>query len=613
MKRCNRNLIVAALAFSVLLVGTAAPAIAAEIIPFFKLEGPLPEQPSTSGLAALLGDKAPATMFDLLEKLRKARTDPNVKAVIFDVDGAAIGPAQIEELRGQLEALRAADKDVWVFSEGLSKGSLLLGSAASTLVLVPSGDVDVSGFYAESLYFKTLMDKIGFEADIIHCGDFKSAGEPFYRTGPSEEDEAQTNRLLDSIFDMWIRQIAKSRQIKPEEMRSIVDRGLLSAEEALEAKLVDKLMYREDFVQAIEKRYGDVKVTPNYGGQQAPTIDLENPFGFFKFFGEIMKAPTASTKSAIAVVYVESMITSGKTEEGLFGGTSNAGSDTVRKAIAMAADDPTVKALVLRVDSPGGSALASDIMCEAAKRFKDSGRPFIVSMGNVAASGGYYVSALADKIFADRMTITGSIGVVGGKMVTKGFWDWAGITGHEYKRGKHADIMNTNRKFNEDERALITKYMYDVYDDFKNRVLDGRKDRLKGEIESLAGGRVYTGEQAMDIGLIDQYGGFSDAVKYAAEAAEISDYDLRVFPPQKSLSDIIGEMFGGKDSSDKFVLTNKGAGLRLAGQPTVGAMLESVRAVDPQKASVIEQFLIQMELFTKESVLMVGPTTLMLK
>lgn len=609
----TKKLVLAIVALCVTLVAFSAPLSAAEVIPLFKLNGPLPEQPSTNGLAALLGDKAPLTMFDLLEKLKKARTDASVKAVIFDVDSAALGPAQIEELRGQLEALRAADKDVWVFSEGLSKGSLLLSSAASNVVLVPSGSVDVSGFYAESLYYKNMMDKIGIEADIIHCGDFKSAGEPFYLTGPSKPAEEQTNKLLDSMFDLWVKQIAKSRQITPEQMKEIVNKGLLQADEALEAKLVDKLMYREDFVKAIEKRYGDVTVTSAYGANKGPDLDLENPFAVFKLFGEMMKPPTTSTKSAIAVVYVENMITSGKSEEGMFGGASNAGSDTVRRAIAEAADDPSVKALVLRVDSPGGSALASDIMCEAAKRFKDSDRPFIVSMGNVAASGGYYVSALADRIFADRMTITGSIGVVGGKMVTKGFWDWAGVTGHEYKRGEHADIMNTNRKFDDSERALITKYMYDTYGDFKQRVLDGRKDKLKGEIESLAGGRVYTGEQAMDIGLIDQYGGFTDAVKYAAEAAEISDYELRVFPPQKTLADMLGEIFGGKESDDKFVIENGRAGATFASQPALGAMLESVRAIDPQKAKAISQFLIQMELFSKERVLMVGPTTLLVR
>ena len=605
----RKTFIVTAASAMAVFISSVAKADPGDIIPTFKLSGPLAEQPDTSGISALLGGRAPLTMFDLLEKLRKARTDKAVKAVIFHIDEAALGLAQVQELRAQFEALRAVDKDVWVFAEGLNNSTLMLGSAASRLVLVPCGEVVIHGIYAEALYFKNLLMKIGVEADILHCGDFKSAGEPFYRTGPSKEDEAQTNRLLDSIFDQWINDIAKSRQISPETMRQLVDKAIFSAPEALAAKLVDKLMYREDFVDAIKKRYGvGTQISSDYGGPKSPDLDLENPFALFKFFGDMMKMPTASTKPAIAVVYVENMITSGKTEQGMFGGTSNAGSDTVRRAIAEAAADDSVKALVLRVDSPGGSALASDIMCEAAKRFKETGRPFIVSMGNVAASGGYYVATLGDRIFAEPSTITGSIGVVGGKMVTKGLWDWAGVTGHEYKRGKHSDIMNSNRVWDDEERAVMMDMMNRVYGDFKDRVLEGRKDKLAKDLDSLAGGRVYTGVEALQLGLVDQLGGFTDAIKYVAAEAEVSDYELRVFPRPKSLMDVLGEMFGGKEKEDKFVIEeNRRVGDRFVRQPTIAAMLDGVRAVDPQKARVMHNFLIQLEQLSTERVLLVGP------
>lgn len=594
---------------------TFTPAALAEegdVVPMFKLSGPLPEQPDTSGLGALLGEHAPNTMFDLLEKLRKARTDKAVKAVIFQVDEAQLGLAQIQELRSQFEALRAADKDVWVFTEGLNNGTLLLASAASRVVLVPAGEVVIHGIYAEALYFKNLLTKIGVEADILHCGDYKSAGEPFYRTGPSKEDEEQTNRLIDSIFNTWVDEVAKSRQISPEQVRSLVDKAILSAEEALEAKLVDKLMYREDFVKAIKTRYEDAKVVSNYGGPKGPELDLENPFAVFSLFKEIMKPAGGSGKTAIAVVYVENAITSGKTQEGIFGGASNAGSDTVRKAIAEAEADESVKALILRVDSPGGSALASDVICEAALRFKKSGRPFIVSMGNVAASGGYYVSAPADKIFADPSTITGSIGVVGGKFVTKGLWDWVGVTGHEYKRGKHSDIMNTNRAWDEDERKVMMDMMNRVYGDFKERVLDGRKDRIKGDLDKLAGGRVYTGSEALEHGLVDQLGGMTEAIKYAADEAEVSDYELRVFPRPKSLADIFAELLGGKGKEDEFVQHNGRMTGRFVQQPSIAAMLEAVQTVDPQKAKIIRDFMMQVELFSSESVLLIGPHSTLL-
>ncbi len=273
-----------------------------------------------------------------------------------------------------------------------------------------------------------------------------------------------------------------------------------------------------------------------------------------------------------------------------------------------------MKALILRVDSPGGSAVASDVICEAANAFKKTGRPFIVSMGNVAGSGGYYVSCLADSIFAEPGTITGSIGVVGGKIVTKGLFDWAGITTHEYKRGQHADIMNTNRVFSEEERKVISAMMNRVYDEFKGKVTQGRGEKIKGELESLAGGRVYTGEQAIKIGLVDQLGGFADAVKYAASEADLTgDYDLRMFPKPKSLIDVLSEAFGGSEKEDQFISTHIASQgrMRLATLPEIATGLEMLRRIDPAKAQVMENFLIQVELLGQEGVLLLSPTATM--
>ncbi len=592
----------------------SGPALAGEddVVAVFDIKGSIKEAPDQSGLGELFGDKAPTTMYDLLEKLRTARTDEHLQAVIFDIEDAALGFAQIQELRAQFEALRAADKDVWIYAETLGGGTLMLGSAASQLILLPTGEVSLKGMYGEASYYKNMMDKIGLEADILHCGAYKSAGEPFYRTGPSKEADEQTNKLIDSMFEQMVESIAKSRRLEPDRVRELIDIGAFSAKEALEAKLVDKLAYREDFVKAIKKRYGsDVKISHKYGKKKGPEIDFENPFAIFKLFSDIMKGPKESDKPAIAVVYVEGMITGGKSESGFFGGAENAGSTTVRKAIAKAAEDENVKALILRVDSPGGSAIASDVICEATKRFKKSGRPFIVSMGNVAGSGGYYVSTLGDTVFAEPSTITGSIGVVGGKIVTKGLWDWVGITGHEYKRGKHADIMNTNRKFSEDERAIVSKMMNRVYEEFKGRVMEGRTKHIKGDLEPLAGGRVYTGKQALAIGLVDRLGGFADAIKYTAGEAELgNDYELKVFPKPKNIMDIFAEAFGGKEDKEDFV-SLKAAGMRLgakfAGLPGVGAGLEALRKLDPMKAQALQNFLIQMELLSNEGVLLVGP------
>ncbi len=590
----------------------ASPAVAdeEEVVALFKLKGPLPEAPAAVGLGPLLGEKEQLSMISLLKKLREARSDSNVQAVIFDIEESALGFAQTQELRAQFEALRAADKDVWVFCETLGNRTLMLGSAASNLVLMPTGEIIISGLYAEGAYFKGMMDKIGLEADILHCGDYKSAGEPFYRTGPSKYAEEQTNELFDALFEEMIKAVAASRKLSEDDVRGLIDRGMLSAQEALEAKLVDKLQYREDFIKSIKRRYGDdVKVVRDYGQKDGPEIDFGNPFAIFQVFSDMMKSKEKSEEAAIAVVFVEGVITSGKSEPSLFRGSSNAGSATIRKAIAEATADDSIKALVLRVDSPGGSAFASDVICEATKRFKESGRPFIVSMGNVAGSGGYYVATLGDTIYAEPTTLTGSIGVVSGKIITKGLFDWAGMSFHEYKRGKFADVWNTNRRYNDDERALLRTFMDRVYDDFKNRVLEGRKDRIKGELEPLAGGRVYAGSRALEIGLVDQLGGFAEAMKHAADEADLGGkYEVRIFPRPKSFFDLLGEAFGGEKEDDEFTiakLAQPKVGSKFATLPPVAAGLDALRSIDPGKAKALQNFLIQMELFSDERVLMV--------
>jgi len=600
--------------FAIVSVALAAPASFAadrNAVAYFDLSGPISEAPRPmGGIGELLGETVPPTMFDLLEKLRAIRTDDEIKGVIFEIDEAGLGFGQIQELRAEFDALRATDKQVWVHCETYNIRNALLGGAAARFYLVPSADVNFIGLYGEGLYFKNMLDNIRVEADILHCGDFKSAGEPFYRTGPSKEAEAQENRLIDSIFDQMLKAIADSRRIGADKVRALMDAGNLTPREVLDAGLVDKLGYREDFVAALKRTYGDdVDIVRDYGKKKGPELNLDNPFAVFQLFGDLMKGSGESDKPAVAVVYVEGMIVPGKSDTDFFGTPVNAGSTTIRRAIAEAAADDNVEALILRVDSPGGSALASDIICEATKRFSKSGRPFIVSMGNVAASGGYYVSALADAIFADPGTITGSIGVVGGKLVTKGLWDWVGVTGHEYQRGRHADMMNTNRRFSDDERKIVSKWMNRIYGEFKDRVLEGRRDRIKGDLEPLAGGRVYSGAEALELGLIDRTGGFADAVRYAAAESELgADYEIRVFPKPKTIFDIFAEAFGGKEKDKPFVSVAS----RFAAHPQLGAALESVRAIDPGRAVGIEKFLIQMELLSTENVLLIGPPCTML-
>lgn len=600
MRRLFRSPLVA-----LLVVGMAVPALAesGDKIVHLRLRGPLVEAPPAMEFNLFLGRDQAANMFDMLQMLKKARTDDSVKALIVDLDEAQLGLSQIQELRGQFEALRAAEKDVWVYSEACGLGTYALASSATKVVMMPRGELAVVGLYSTPMYFKGMLDKIGAQADVIHCGEYKAAGEPFSRTGPSKEAEADVNKILDSVYDTIVGCVAKSRKMSDEQVRKLLDNGPYGAKEALDAGLIDSLEYRADFIRSLKKRYGgEAKIVHNYGKKHGPEIDFENPFAIFKIFGDMMKGPKKSTEDTIAVIYVDGAITSGKSEQGFGGGS--VGSDTVRKAIEDAAKDESIKAVVLRVDSPGGSAIASEIICDAAKRLKDR-KPFVVSMGNVAASGGYYVSCLADQIFAQPGTITGSIGVIGMKLVTKDTWGKLGITMHEYKRGQTADIMSSLRPWSDDERGRMMKLMTRIYDEFKGRVTEGRGEKIKGDLESLAGGRIYTGAQALEIGLVDRLGGMADAIKFAADKANISKYELRVLPAPKNVFELFAKSMGMEDDEDD-VSIRFAAPAAWTHSPDIQAAISALQSLDPAGVVELQAGLTQLRMLENECVLAIS-------
>ncbi|MFO0973949.1 MAG: signal peptide peptidase SppA [Phycisphaerae bacterium] len=584
----------------------ALPALAEETskVVHLRLRGALAEAPPEFQLNLFGGGEQAPNLFDLLLQMREMRGDASVKALIVDLDEAALDLAQVQEMRQQFEALRAAGKDVWVYSEAPSLGQLMLASAASKVVMMPRGDVDVVGIYAAPMYFKGLLDKIGAEADVVHCGAYKAAGEPFSRTGPSKEAEEDVNRILDGVYDTVVTNIAKSRKLDRAAVEKFVDSGPHSVADAVDAGLVDELQYREDFLKSVRKKYGrETKIVHDYGKKKGPDVDFENPFAIFKLFGELARGQKKSDKNAIAVIYVDSMITTGRSERGF---STSSGSDTIRKAFDDAAKDDAIKAVVLRVDSPGGSAIASEVIAEAAKRCKGK-KPFVVSMGGVAASGGYYVSCLADRIFAQPGTITGSIGVIGMKLVTGGVWNSIGISRHEYKRGAQADMMGSQRPWSEEQRKRILGLMTRVYGEFKDRVVEGRGKKLSREIESLAGGRVYTGTQGLKAGLVDELGGFDDAIRFAADQAKISDYELRVLPEPKTVFDILAEGMGLREKDEDDVCVSLNPGLGVLGLPTIQSALLSLQALDPRSADELRRGLLQLQAMSRDNVLMVAP------
>jgi len=597
-------------------ISTTAPSQPSEseeevgTIAVFRFHGPLQEAPAMFDFGFQLEPQQ--TLHELLKRFKRAQKDESLQAVVLTFDDPQLGWAQIQELRKAITALRAADKDVYCLLETVTAGAYQLATAASRICMVPTGDLQLMGLHVEQPYLKGLLDKIGIEADIEHIGAYKGAGEPFTRTGPSDEAKAMLDWLVDDLFDQMVQTIADGRQMTPQKVRALIDRGPFTAKQAVEVKLVDEVTYAEEFLESLCERYDKaITLVHNYGQEEEPGIDFSNIFALFNSLGKAMAKGTITSKQSVAVIYVDGMIVSGRTEDDPFGDSGRVGSTSIRRVLNKACRDDTIKAVVLRVNSPGGSALASDIIWHAASDLA-SEKPLIVSMGNVAASGGYYVSAGAKMIFADPGTITGSIGVVGGKIVTKGFWDWLGVSFYEKSIGANADLFNTNRKWDDRQRKMMRKYMQDVYEAFTDRVIRGRKDRLKKDLDQLAGGRVYTGKQAEANGLVDKLGGLQDAIAFAATEAGIKRYDIRLLPEPKNFFDYFFK--GMRDDADddsvdlsltKRAVNNGGWTLKA---PGVADFLDLLRASDPIRAKMVLGLLQRVELLAKEHALLVMPS-----
>ncbi len=332
--------------------------------------------------------------------------------------------------------------------------------------------------------------------------------------------------------------------------------------------------------------------------------------GILNFYAQLLGGNKAkSHKTAVGIVYVEGPIVLGTAESSVLQpGAKAAASTTIRRALDKAAADDSIKAVVLRVNSPGGSATASQVILDATKRLKAK-KPLVVSMGNVAGSGGYFVACGADTIFADDGTITGSIGVVGGKFATTEMWNKIGISWKEYNRGTNAALLSSGRPFTPEQHKLVQDWMDEIYGVFKNNVTTIRGDRLKKPIDEIAGGRVYTGKQALDLGLVDKIGGLDDAVKYAASQAKIEKYELRVVPEPKNFLEKLMEQSTG-DDDDEIAIGANPAAAQVANVSLMNAALPYLHDMDATKVDAVLRALTQLDILKREGVVLMTPEIL---
>ncbi len=573
----------------------------------FELSGTITEAPMGDDLSlfSVGGD----SLWSIIQRMDEAAEDNRLDGVVLMLGDVGLSYAQLEEIRDAVGRIQESGKKVYAHVDSLSTGRYALLCGCDRLSVSPTGDVWVTGLYSEQMYVRGLLDMIGVQPVFLTCGSYKSAGEMFTNTGPSAESEEMLNWLYDSMYESIVQLIAEGREVEVDVVKGWIDQGLYSAEAALEVGLIDAVEHRRDFVEYLKEDLGNnLRFDKSYGEEDPLSVDLSSPFAALELWSEILAGPQPDTddRDSIAIVYVEGPIMTGDAEVSPFGSMEGAYSEPIRRALEKAADDDTVKGVVLRVDSPGGSAVASEIILNAV-RYVASKKPVIVSMGGVAGSGGYYVACRADRIFADDTTITGSIGVVSGKLATTEMWSRIGITFHPIERGEHAGMLFSGEPFTDDERAELQGWMDEVYEVFKGHVVEGRGDRLTQPIDDIAGGRVYTGAQALDLGLVDEIGGLTEAIAYTANEAGIEDYRVRVIPKPVGLFDMLFEDLGGSSGSDD-ERTLSTPRVSAPWQPSlVDAAIPLLEQLDPRRARLLRQALMQLQVIESERVLMTMP------
>lgn len=444
-------------------------------------------------------------MGQIEKTLKVAKRDKEVAGALIRIGGNRYGIGRSQEVRQAILDFRASGKKVVGYMTSCSTGNYLLASACDRIVLHPSGEVRLVGLRSETSFYKGVLDKFGIRADLEHIGEYKSASDIFTREDMSDAHREVQNAILDDLYDQLTQSIAEERSWTQDDVKRLIDQGPFTAKQALSHGVIDQLAYRDELkgiAKDITGKNSDLLKAGRYLGISEYENDWEVPL------------------PKIAIIEAEGMMMTGESFTDPFTGTRTMGSATIARAIRSVRKDSSIKAVVLRIDSGGGLVVAADTIWRELIRLKET-KPLIVSMGDVAGSGGYYIAAPADVIIAAPGTITGSIGVVSGKYSLRGLYDKIGLHKEIIKRGKHADFYTDYGDYPTEERAIIHAQIQEIYQDFVAKVAEGR-GMTKEAVDQVGRGRIWTGKQAKDIGLVDELGGLTLALSIAREKAGLS-------------------------------------------------------------------------------------------
>jgi protease-4 len=522
--------------------GSKTPKAAANSVLYLNLKGEITDRAydnpfrnlsAMSALSGSISDESTIGLFELKEVLKYAKADDHIKGIYLNIDNLQAAPATLFDLRKTLEDFKTSKKFIYAYSNSTPEFNLMLTTVADKFYINPLGECEFDGFAMQMEYYKGLMDKLGVEYKVFYVGEYKSATEGFRRTDMSPEDRSQRSELLSDISNDYLANIQKSTKISADSLKSMQNNlSVMDASDAVKYGLASGLKYEDEVKDEIKAKLGYKK-----------SDDLKM-ISYEKYIDIVKEKLSTSNSNKIAVIYAEGEINDSKEDEGVVGG------EAFVKLIEKVENDNSIKGVVLRVNSPGGSAFASEQIYHQLKKLKAK-KPFVVSMGDYAASGGYYIAAGANKIIAQPNTITGSIGIFGMiPNIRKALNDKVGVTFDEVKTAEHANFFNLTNDWDNLETQKVQKQVEKGYNIFLDRVATGRKMDTAA-VNKIARGRVWTGQDALKIGLVDELGGLELAVTRVKELAKIKEADIITYPKDKTLAESIMSSFFSDEKDEQ--------------------------------------------------------------
>jgi protease-4 len=486
------------------------------------------------------------TLRDLLNGLRAAAENEDLDGVVIRLRDAQLGMTQIEEIGAAITKVREAGKKVHLFAYGYDAPELVLGSFCDEVIVQQGGAVSLPGMFGQELFLADMLAWVGAKPDFVQVGAYKGAEEMYMNAKPSPAWEQNINGLLDGMYANLRGHIKSGRKLDDAKLDAAMGDAFFGmAEQGKKSGLIDSIVDLPNLTPHLKERYGQAvewegDLLPKGGG---PSLDPSNPFAIFSAL--MSKPERRPTRDTIAVVHIDGAIIDGdSTGGGPFGGESSVGSTTVRRALSQIEESKLVKGVLVRIDSPGGSAIASEVIWQGLQRLREKGKTVWVSVGGMAASGGYYILSAGERVYVNPSSIVGSIGVVGGKIALGGVMDKLKVNVVERARGPRAGMMSAMNAWTDDERALVRRRMTETYDLFASRVTAGRAGI---DLKKTAEGRLFTGEQAIGLKMADKIGGVDVALADLRDklGLEAGEFDVMDYPAPKTLEEILEDAFGG--------------------------------------------------------------------